>query len=164
MDVAGDIIGTYDPLVRVMREVSLYMSSMLNVLKSPMIFNIDLKFNRVALYAWIEALSAYVKVMLFLEKFPESQPMILLFFAAKSVAGSLKQANLSASDFGWFKRATGNIRRHLIDEFTPLQCTLFYLINEIKDIVCFAYEVNSLRELFDPSNTDIELSGYHVSI
>eukprot|EP01040_Poterioochromonas_malhamensis_P020101 gene20101-23929_t len=50
MDAAGDILGGYDPLVRVMREVSLYMSSMLAVLKSPYIFNIDLAFNRPALY------------------------------------------------------------------------------------------------------------------
>ena len=163
MDAAGDILGGYDPLVRVMREVSLYMSSMLAVLKSPYIFNIDLAFNRPALYAWIEAFSAYVKVALFLEKFPEAQPMILLFFAAKSVAGSLKQANASASDFAWFKKAVGNVRRHLIDEFTPLQCTLLHLVNEVKDIVCFAYDLHNLRELFDPSNTDIELSGYRVS-
>lgn len=162
MDAAGDIISLYDPLVRVMREVSVYMKSMLTLLKSPYIFNLDLNFNRLILFAWMDCFAAYVKVMFFLEKFPEAMPMILLFFAAKSVAGSLKQANASAQEFHWLKKATANIRRHLIDEFTPLQCSLLHIINEIKDIVCFSYDIHGLRELFDPSNTDIELSGYHV--
>lgn len=164
MNVAGEIISNYDSVVRVIREVSVHMNLMLSTLKSAHIFNIDLNFNRAILFAWIEAFSSYVKILLFLEKMPEAGPMILLFFAAKSVAGSLKQANASASDFAWFKRVTVNIRRHFIDEFTPLQCIFLHLINNVKDVVNFYFDARSLRELFDPTNCDIELSGYHVRI
>jgi hypothetical protein len=164
MNVAGEIISNYDSVVRVMREVSVHMNLMLSTLKSAHIFNIDLNFNRAILFAWIEAFSSYVKILLFLEKIPEAGPMVLLFFAAKSVAGSLKQANASASDFAWFKRVTVNIRRHFIDEFTPLQCIFLHLINNVKDVVNFYFDTRSLRELFDPTNCDIELSGYHLTV
>lgn len=69
------------------------MNGLLAVLKNPLILSSDLKFDRILLHAWIECFSAYIKNFLILEKIPEAYPAVVLYFAARTAVGSLKQAN-----------------------------------------------------------------------